>query len=167
MYGPGGRGHGLGLRYRRPSTTCARASGCPGFFACMGNFESPHSVSNWWITFRLPFVINVFSRISSAFSSWRLQNCAVFHIFSSTANHLSSQRLLGPCETSRWVGQTGGGVLLHCWYVFSFSFLFLLTSRNLLQPSHHTLPSLPTDMAAFSLEGPPGPTTDCVDNDDA
>ena len=46
MYSPGGRGHGLGPRYRRPSTTRAHALGCPGFFARTGTFE--HSVSNWF-----------------------------------------------------------------------------------------------------------------------
>jgi hypothetical protein len=70
----------------------------------------------------LPFVINTFSCVSSAFSSWRLQNHAIFHVFSSTAGHISSRWLLGPHETSCWVRQARSGVV--CFLIFSFFFVF-------------------------------------------
>ena len=53
VYSPGDHSHGLRLRYHRPSTTHAFASGCLGFFAHMGNFESLHCLPKWWITFRI------------------------------------------------------------------------------------------------------------------
>lgn len=109
--GPGGHVHGLGPRYRHPSTTRARAD----------NFESPPRFSK---------SVEI-ATSSSTLSSWRLRNRAsFFHIFSSTAGHLFSWRLLGPCETSRWLGQPGSGVLLHRWLSFLIfsSFFFLLTS---------------------------------------
>src|SRR6266851_1538476 len=60
-----------------------------------------HHFPKRWIAFRLPLVVNTFGHLSAisatfsaftaAFSSRRLQNCAVSHIFSSTTNHRSSQ----------------------------------------------------------------------------
>ncbi len=122
-----------------------------------------HTTSKWWwIAFRLPFVVNAFSCVPSAFSLWRLQNHAVFHVLSSATNHPFLQRLLGPHETSHWVGQAGSGVPpLVCFLIFSF--FFLLTSSFAAKLPH----SLPMDTVTFSLEGPLGPTTDRDDSDDA
>ena len=75
---------------------------------------------NGWIAFRLPPIVNAFGCMSSTFSSWWLQNCAVCHILLSATDHPFSQQLLGPCETSHWTTTP-----LHCWYdVFSFSHIF-------------------------------------------
>src|SRR6266851_8208099 len=64
-----------------------------GFF--FTHIESPQRFSKWWIAFRLPCPLSsTLSCISSVFPSWRLQNCAVFHVFSSAIGHLSSWRLL-------------------------------------------------------------------------
>ncbi len=75
---------------------------------------------NGWIAFRLPPIVNAFGCMLSTFSSWWLQNCTVFHILSSAANHPFSQQLLRLCEMSHWTA-----TLLHRWYdVFSFSYIF-------------------------------------------
>src|SRR5216683_7244747 len=68
-------------------------------------------------------------------SSRRLQNRAVFHVFSSAADRCSSRRLLGQ---PRDVGLGGSG----CWYVFSISLVFLkflLTSSFAAQSPHSPL----------------------------
>jgi hypothetical protein len=97
------------------------------FFAHIDNFESLQRFPKWWIAFRLPCPLSLMlSHVSSAFSSWRLQNRAIFHIFSSTTDHLTSQQFLGPCEMSHWVGQEvvySATPQVH-FLIFSF-FLFL------------------------------------------
>ena len=73
VYGLGGHGHGLRPRYRRPSTTRACASGCPGFFARTGNFESPCHFPKWVDRFQIALhcqrlwlcVINIFFMATS------------------------------------------------------------------------------------------------------
>ena len=149
VYGPGCHGYGLGPRYRHPSTTRARARVVRVFFARI-DFESPQRFSKWWITFRLPCpLLSMLSRVSSVFSSWRLQNRTVFHVFSSTAaGHLSSRRLLGLRKTSHqvshWVGQAGSGMLLN-WYVFSFSHSSFFASSSFAAKSLHSHSTLPAD----------------------
>jgi hypothetical protein len=91
-------------------------------------------------------------------ASWRLQNCAVFHIFPSATSHLSSHRLLGPHDTSCWVGGSGrstatAGTFSHFLFLF-----FLLTSSFAAKSAHSTLLA---DGHSHPLpRGPTRPTTD-------
>ena len=123
MYSLGGHRHGLGPRYCCLSTTCAHASGCLGFFTHTGNFESPHRFLKWWIAFRLPFVVNAFSHVSSAFSLRRLQNRAVFHFSHPPPTAVPHGDFWDNCETLGRVGQVAG-MFSH----FLICFFFLLTS---------------------------------------
>jgi hypothetical protein len=129
VYGLGGHGHGLGPRYRRPSTTHACASGCLGFFARAGNFESPHHFPKWVDRFQIAprcqrlwlRVINVFFTATS--ESRRLSRSLVCRRppFLAAASETLRDVALG-ISGRKWCTATP----LHRWYdVFSFSLFFL------------------------------------------
>ncbi len=81
---------------------CLGLLGLYGFFL-HAHCEPLHHFLKRWIAFRLPLVINTFGHLSAisatflvfmaAFSSQQLQNCTISHVFLSTADHHSSQRL--------------------------------------------------------------------------
>ena len=161
MYSPGGRGHGLGPRYRRPSTTRARASGCSGctgFFSHALNLRSASrnggSLSDCLAlrrqrsaAFHLRFLHGNF-RITWSFTFYRPPSATFPH-----GDFWDSAR-----RRVRWVRQE---VVYHyTTSMFShFCFVFFLLTPSL-QPSQCPLPSLSTDTAPLSLKGPPAPTTD-------
>ncbi len=167
VYSPGGHGYGPGLRYHCLSATCAYASGCSGFFACIGNFESPHHFLKWWITFRL-------CPLSLMLTATFINFISVFFMVTSELHHLS-HFLICHCQPPFLMATSGtlrdnmssitlGGsgrkwyaTKLVCFLIFLF---FFFCHLPLLQPSlcTHTLPSLLMDTATFSLEGLPGPT---------
>jgi len=95
------------------------------FFACTGNFEPPHRFPKWWIAFRLPFVVNAFSRVSSAFSSRQLQNRAIFHFSRPPPTAVPHGDFWDNRETLGWVGQVAGmfSHFLICFF-FIANFLF-------------------------------------------
>jgi len=109
VYGPGCLGHGLGLRYHHPSSTCAHTLGCLG---CIGFFCTHIQVEKNFCTtsqilpkkvdcFQIapccqhlwlpwpPFCLSA-AAFSATFSSQRLQNHAVFPIFLSAGMLLTT-----------------------------------------------------------------------------
>ena len=106
MYGPGCLRHGLGLRYRHLSSTCAYALGCLG---CIGFFHThtenfrttsqtlPKKVDCFqiapcrqclWLPWP-PFCLSA-ATFSATFSSQRLQNHAVIPVFLSAGMPLTT-----------------------------------------------------------------------------
>src|SRR6267154_993501 len=69
---------------------CLRLLGLYSFFL-HAHCEPPHHFPKRWIAFRLPLIVNTFGYLSAisaafsafmaAFSSWRLQNRTVSHVF--------------------------------------------------------------------------------------
>ena len=96
-----------------------------------------------------------FHHFSNMFSTVTSESHHFFHFLTAT-DHLSPWWLLEWPHNCRWVR---AGSYIYTASMFShFSFVFFCW-LPLLQPSQYTLPSLPTNMATLSLEGPPGFTT--------
>ena len=107
-------------------------SGCAGIFVFS---HTERLCPKKWIAFRLTLVINTFSHVWAVFSSHWLQNHAIFHIFPSTASHLSLWQLLRPYKMSHWVVYCYTGMFSY----FLFLFFFLLTSSFAAKSPHTTL----------------------------
>jgi hypothetical protein len=145
VYGLGGRGYGLRPRYRRPSTTRARAPGCPGFFARMGNFESPHHfpkrVDHFQIAPHCQCLRPRFSLFFNLFSG-------VFFTVTSESCRLSCFLV---CHRPPFLTATSGKTARRrVGGYFSLSFFFLLTSSfaarspHFYPPHRRTRPPFPS-----------------------
>jgi len=146
VYSLGGCSHGLGPRYCRLSTTCARALGCPGFFARTGNFESPHH-------FRM--VVDRF-QIALRRQCFQLRAISIFFMATSESCRLSCSLvchrppfLAATSGTPRDIalGGSGGkwcttaGMFSHFLFLFFANFLICSQATTLLADGHsHLLP---------------------------
>jgi hypothetical protein len=169
VYGPGCCGHGLGPRYRRPSTTRARARVVRVFSHAQvilnlrttsrngGSLSDCSSSSTLSVAFDQHFLHGDFG-IALSFTFSRPPPTTFPH-----------GDIWGPARRRLgWVRQE----VVYCYtagmfLIFSFLFFFWLASSFAAKSPHSILSSLPTDTTGFSLEGPPGPTTDRDNGDDA
>jgi hypothetical protein len=103
------------------------------FFTCTGNFEPLHHFPKWWIAFRLPFVVNAFSHISSVFSLQQLQNHAIFHFSCLLLTTVPHGNFWDNHETLGWVGQVAGmfsHFLICFFFLANFLFCSLVTTLS-------------------------------------